>query len=124
MLQVLACGGDYDSPAGFIDFPPGEGTEYGHSLACDYTIRVAEGKVVTNIFMITLITDLCPQVVRLTFTQFRLEAGGARGCGFDWLAIRDGDTRAPEMGRYCGQDLPGDNGTILTTRNIATLEFR
>ena len=51
VLQVLACGGDYDSPAGFIDFPPGEGTEYGHSLACDYTIRVAEGKV-TNIILL------------------------------------------------------------------------
>ena len=47
VLQVLACGGLFNSPAGFIDFPPGDGTEYGHSLACDYTIRVAEGKVVT-----------------------------------------------------------------------------
>ena len=62
--------------------------------------------------------------MKLTFTQFRLEDGTSRGCGFDWLAIRDGDTRAPEMGRYCGHDLPGDNGTIITTRNIATLEFR
>ena len=104
---MLACGGHFDSPAGTIDFPPGEGTEYGHSLACDYTIRVAEG-----------------QVVRLTFSQFRLEQGGGRGCGFDWLAVRDGDSGAAEVGRYCGHELPGDNGTILTTRNVATLEFR
>ena len=64
------------------------------------------------------------KVVKLTFTQFRLEDGTSRGCGFDWLAVRDGDTRATEMGRFCGHDLPGDNGTIITTRNIATLEFR
>ena len=61
--------------------------------------------------------------MRLTFTQFRLE-GRPGDCEWDWLTIRDGDTEAPEMGRYCGQDLPGDNGTIVTTRNIATLEFR
>ena len=93
--------------AGFIDFPVGEGNLYQHSLSCDYTITVDHDKV-----------------VNITFTQFNLESGTSRGCGFDWLAIRDGDTRAPEMGRYCGQELPGDNGTIITTRNIATLEFR
>ena len=63
-------------------------------------------------------------MVKLTFTQFRLEDGTSRGCGFDWLAVRDGDSQGTEMGRYCGHDLPGDNGTIITTRNIATLEFR
>ena len=49
----MACCVDYASLAGFIVFPPEEITEYGHSLACDYTIRVAEGKV-TNILIILL----------------------------------------------------------------------
>ena len=45
MLQVLSCGGEYDAPAGHIDFPVGDGAQYGHSLACDYTIRGEPGKV-------------------------------------------------------------------------------
>ena len=49
MLQVLSCGGEYDAPAGHIDFPVGEGVQYGHSLACDYTIRGEQGKVRSRI---------------------------------------------------------------------------
>ena len=49
MLQVLSCGGEYDAPAGHIDFPVGEGAQYGHSLACDYTIRGEQGKVWSRI---------------------------------------------------------------------------
>lgn len=66
------CGGQFDSPTGFIDFPVGEGTVYEHSIACDYVIRVEPG-----------------MVVALTFTQFRLEGGGG-GCNYDWLRILDG----------------------------------
>ncbi len=67
----MACGGDFDSPAGFIDFPPGEGTEYGHSLACDYTIRVAEGKVVLVFSCeeaaLEVLMSICLSVIKLKF---------------------------------------------------------
>ena len=59
-FQVESCGGNYNSPAGFIDFPVGDGTEYGHSLSCDYTITVEQGMVVS-----------------LAFTQFNLEVAEA-----------------------------------------------
>ena len=74
IVKVLACGGSYDAPAGFIDFPVGDGTMYDHSLSCDYTISVEPGKV-----------------VNITFTQFNLE-GGAGDCSFDWLTVFDGPT--------------------------------
>ena len=48
------CGGQFDSPAGFIDFPVGAGTFYSHSISCDYSIHVQPGMVVS-----------------LAFTQFR-----------------------------------------------------
>ena len=63
------------------------------------------------------------QVVSLTFTQFHLEEDA--GCGYDWLAVYDGPSaRAAQLGRYCGTQLPGDNGTLVATRNIVTMEFR
>ena len=52
--EVQACGGEFNSPAGFIDFPVGTGTFYEHSVSCDYIIRVSPG-----------------MVVNLTFTEFR-----------------------------------------------------
>ena len=82
--EVLSCGGHFDQPAGFIDFPVGVGTFYDHSISCDYVIRVEPG-----------------MVVNLTFTEFRwdqcsticcpgrLEGGGGT-CEYDWLQILDG----------------------------------
>ena len=63
MLQVLSCGGEYDAPAGHIDFPVGEGVQYGHSLACDYTIRGEQGKVRSRIRINLCFLNLiaCPQ---------------------------------------------------------------
>ena len=55
------CGGQFDSPAGFIDFPVGAGTFYSHSISCDYSIHVQPGMVVS-----------------LEFTQFRWTGGGVR----------------------------------------------
>ena len=55
-------------------------------------------------------------MVSLTFTQFHLEEDA--GCGYDWLAVYDGPSaRAAQLGRYCGTQLPGDNGTLVATRN-------
>ena len=62
-------------------------------------------------------------MVSLTFTQFHLEEDA--GCGYDWLAVYDGPSaRAAQLGRYCGTQLPGDNGTLVATRNVVTMEFR
>jgi hypothetical protein len=63
---VLACGGEFNSPAGFIDFPVGTGTFYEHSVSCDYIIRVSPG-----------------MVVNLTFSEFRcdLTRGLDYNCG-------------------------------------------
>jgi len=53
-------------------------------------------------------------VVKLTFTEFEIEAGGSSGC-YDELELFDGaDNMAPSMGIYCGEtinDAPG-NGVI------------
>ena len=104
--EVQACGGNFDAPAGFIDFPVGSGTVYDHSISCDYTIGVEEGKV-----------------VKVTFSEFNLEGG--RLCGYDWLSLYDGqNARGNLIGRFCGGTLPGDNGTVITTRNGLYMEFR
>ena len=109
--EVLACGGQYDAPAGFIDFPVGSGTFYDHSISCDYLIRVEPG-----------------MVVNLTFIEFRLEGGGG-GCNYDWLRILDGGSEHSSPlgttdGRYCGSRLPGENGTLISTRSSVFMQFR
>ena len=79
------------------------------------------------------------QAIRLTFSRFQLEEGGA-GCGYDSLTVLDGHTvRAPVLGRYCGHgtiswavlhsvpqsaELPGGAEGLLTTHNAALLQFR
>ena len=94
--------------AGFIDFPVGEGNLYQHSLSCDYTITVDQDKV-----------------VNITFTQFNLEGRPGSRCGFDWLAVYDGpSSRDTLLGRFCGDSLPGNNGSIISTRNVLFMEFR
>ena len=107
--EVQFCGGTFDSPAGFIDFPVGSGTNYDHSISCDYNIQVEEGKV-----------------INITFSEFRLEGG--RLCNYDWLSIYDGSSssgaQSSLIGRFCGRTLPGDNGTLISSRNSVFLEFR
>ena len=104
--EVQSCGGSFDAPAGFIDFPVGSGTLYQHSISCDYTIHVEEGKV-----------------VKITFSEFNLEGG--RLCNYDWLSLYDGSSaRGALIGQFCGDSLPGDNGTVITTRNNLYMEFR
>ena len=67
MLQVLSCGGEYDAPAGHIDFPVGEGVQYGHSLACDYTIRGEQGKVRSTIRINQCLNHLiCGDALRMS----------------------------------------------------------
>ena len=106
--EVLACGGDFSAVAGFIDFPVGDGSVYDHSLSCDYTITVEEDKV-----------------VNMTFSQFQLEGRADSRCDYDWLAVYDGPTvRDALLGRFCGDSLPGNNGTIISTRNVLFMEFR
>jgi hypothetical protein len=62
-------------------------------------------------------------VVSLNFSEFHIE-GGPTNC-FDWLAVYDGpDMGSSLLGRYCGSRLPGENGTITTTRNSVFLAFR
>jgi CUB domain len=50
--------------------------------------------------------------------------GGPVSC-FDWLAVHDGpDPGSNLIGKFCGSRLPGENGTILSTRNSVLLAFR
>ena len=50
--------------------------------------------------------------------------GGPTSC-FDWLSIYDGpDAGSSLIGKFCGDRLPGENGTILSTRNSVLLAFR
>ena len=106
--EDLACGGDFTGVAGFIDFPLGEASQYSHSLACDYTITVAQDKVVT-----------------LAFTQFNLEGEAGTNCDYDWLAVYDGpSSRDAPLGRFCGDSLPGNNGSLVSSRSVLYMEFR
>ena len=74
------CGGQFDSPAGFIDFPVGAGTVYSHSISCDYSIHVQPGMVVSLVFTQfrwiagrgregNLILDCCARVIHKTVTS-------------------------------------------------------
>jgi hypothetical protein len=58
----------------------------------------------------------------LNFSEFHVE--GAVIC-FDWLSVYDGpDPGSNLIGKFCGNRLPGENGTILSTRNSVLLAFR
>ena len=71
---------------------------YGHSLSCDYTITEERGMVVS-----------------LAFTQFNLEDSSR--CSYDWLEVIDGPSQQDtSLGKYCGSSLPGNNGTIISSR--------
>ena len=75
-------------------------------MDCMYTITVEEGKVVA-----------------LNFTQFALEL--SRPCIYDWLEISDGpDRNSHRIGRFCGTVPPGNNGSLITTRNAVHMWFR
>ena len=47
-------------------------------------------------------------------------------CGYDWLAVYDGPSSrgSPLLGRFCGDSLPGNNGSIISTRNVLSMQFR
>ncbi|XP_023335557.1 cubilin [Eurytemora carolleeae] len=104
--EIQSCGGEFFANSGHIDFPTGDGVEYGHELTCNYLIGVEFG-----------------QVVRLNFTEFHMEGSGA-DC-YDWLVIYDGsDQSGNKIGRYCGVTLPGENGTIYSNSNQIFMSFR
>ena len=44
---------------------------------------------------------------------------------YDWLSIYDGlDQSGHRIGQYCGNTLPGENGTIYSNSNQVFLSFR
>ncbi|XP_047482510.1 LOW QUALITY PROTEIN: cubilin-like [Penaeus chinensis] len=103
--ETEQCGGFFNTAEGSVSYPGVEGVNYNHNIDCVWIISVPRGKV-----------------INVTFDHFHLEA---MGCRYDWLQIHDGRrSTAPLIGRYCGQTLPGNNGTVITTHNVMYLWFR
>ena len=68
--NILACGGNFQSESGVIDFPPGDVSNYPHNLSCAYVITTSPAKV-----------------LNLTFANtFHIE-GTPGACRYDWLQV-------------------------------------
>ena len=62
-------------------------------------------------------------VVNITFNQFNLEQDSSR-CRYDWLEIIDGPSdQDTSIGKYCGTSLPGNNGSIISSRYTVKLSY-
>ena len=65
------------------------------------------------------ITVTAGTAVRLTFTQFNLEASNA--CQNDYVLVRNGHAKdSPILGRYCGTTVPGP---VLASNNRVAVQF-
>lgn len=72
-----------------------------------------------------LISTNSSMVLNVTFTAFDLERPVGQLCKFDWLQIHDGPSSYSHMiDRYCGTQLPGNNGNIISSQNSLYLWFR
>ncbi|XP_037693302.1 cubilin [Choloepus didactylus] len=83
-----ACGGALSGPEGTFSYLSPE-AGYAHDIDCFWVVRTEEG-----------------QVLRITFTFFRLES--VSNCPHEFLQIHDGDSSAAvQLGRFCGSSVPG-----------------
>ncbi|XP_076455418.1 tolloid-like protein 2 [Babylonia areolata] len=100
-ISVSGCGVATRALSGTIQSPNYPGN-YPHKQNCLYTI-----------------TAPASYHVRLTFTDFNLEA--ERNCGYDYLEIRDGNQTSPVIGRYCNTSLPAP---AVTSGSQMWIRFR
>lgn len=93
---------------GSLWFPPSEenNLEYQPNERCAFIIRTQRG-----------------MILNVTFGMFDLES--SKDCTADFLQLHDGSSlTARFIGRFCGQELPLGNGSILTTQEQLFLWFR
>jgi len=96
-----ACGGILRATTGLIK-PPKSNALYLPNQNCTWYITVTSGTA-----------------VRLTFTQFNLEASNA--CQNDYVLVRNGHAQdSPILGRYCGSTVPGP---VLASNNRVAVQF-
>ncbi|KAK3106526.1 hypothetical protein FSP39_021900 [Pinctada imbricata] len=98
--SVSSCGGDFTAERGSFT-SPGYPNEYPHNTECVWRIRTSPGNR-----------------VMVSFGMFSFESHD--NCNFDYLEIREGDVNGRFIGRYCGNDLPGN----ITAANGMWIKFR
>ncbi|XP_040827951.1 tumor necrosis factor-inducible gene 6 protein isoform X2 [Ochotona curzoniae] len=95
------CGGVFTDPKRIFK-SPGYPNEYDDNQVCYWHIRIKYG-----------------QRIHLSFLKFDLEDDP--GCLADYVEVYDSyDDVHGFVGRYCGNELPGD---IISTGNVMTLKF-
>ncbi|KAL7734838.1 hypothetical protein ACLKA6_011119 [Drosophila palustris] len=102
------CGIILRNETGSLQFPPSEGdtpVEYQPSERCPFIIATRRG-----------------MILNVTFGLFDLET--SNDCTADFLQIHDGSSLTARLiGRFCGNKLPLDNGTVMTTQEQMFLWF-
>ncbi|XP_060651506.1 cubilin homolog [Drosophila nasuta] len=102
------CGISLRNETGSVRFPPSEDRTqlaYEPNERCPFTIATRHG-----------------MILNVTFTFFDLE--NSTDCTADFLQLHDGNSlSAPLIGRFCGQQLPLGNGTVMTTQSQLFLWF-
>ncbi|KAH8405045.1 hypothetical protein KR222_005560 [Zaprionus bogoriensis] len=102
------CGTVLRNTTGSLQFPPsgGSGQEYQPNERCAFIIRTQRG-----------------MVLNVTFGMFDLEP--SNDCSADFLQLHDGSSlTARFIGRFCGQELPLGNGSVVSTQEQLFLWFR
>ncbi|EDV51468.2 cubilin homolog [Drosophila erecta] len=103
IVQQDSCGGTFTGRSGYIKSPNWP-KNYGESETCEWILRAPLG-----------------HRIELVVRNFTLE-NGFRGCGMDWLEIRNGDSESsPLIGRYCGTEIPS---TLPSFGNALYLKFK
>ncbi|XP_034105808.1 LOW QUALITY PROTEIN: cubilin homolog [Drosophila albomicans] len=102
------CGISLRNETGSVRFPPSEGSTqlaYEPNERCPFIIATRRG-----------------MILNVTFTFFDLE--NSTDCTADFLQLHDGTSLTARLiGRFCGQQLPLGNGTVITTQPQLFLWF-